>query len=119
MARADKPERLFIVNPIDINDPFIQLNLVNLFDQDTDEDVRNIEFRMKKIKRAKRMAFIRTVIFPVEAALMYLLMPKDDYNYTVQSQKINWGLLRGKLSIEQFEERYFNLATSQRGNYGL
>jgi len=75
-----------------------------IFDEDADVDVKDIEKAIQERKLLKGMCLTKTLIFIPEIVLTFFFVGSKMTQDRIKLQKYYWGYLRNKLSTEKFKK---------------
>jgi len=95
----------------DTVDKLASTYLEMLFDAYAEEDSREIEQRITAEKTSSRYFIIKTILFPLELALLLLLLGFTPSKIRYASQKLYWGYITKKLTFDQVKQELNNLGS--------
>lgn len=87
-----------------------QVHYQILFDEYVDDEVKQIEIRIKEENILRRVCLTKTICYPFELVVIYFLLGKDWVNERVAQQKLFNAYLKRKIDIKTFNSRLMDLA---------
>lgn len=74
-----------------------------IFDEYVDEEVRLMELQIKEEKVLKRVCLVKTICYPFEILITYLLLGKNWVKERNQQQRLFNSYIRGKIKFKDFQ----------------
>lgn len=106
-ARHNERDGFMFVNTTIIN-PYDEIIITNIFDQQVDDDIKDYEQRKKEIRFIKKACLIKLILTPIQYPLTYFLLGKVLARDVLYCSKLYLIFLRNKLTLEQFKDKLAN-----------
>lgn len=74
-----------------------------MFDEQCDEDAAEIAADIEEAKLFKKVCWLKTLIFPLEYPLAYIIMGKQWAKDKVEAQKFYWKFIRNKITLQDMK----------------
>lgn len=84
-------------------DPTYESYIEGIFDYSVQCDIDEITRVQKERKAFNRVCLTKTIIFPFELLVSFLVVGKDYTKKLIKQQKTMWAFLRNKISTENFK----------------
>jgi hypothetical protein len=95
-------------------DEYNEAMIISIFDEQTDYDIEDIEKDMKEEKLFKKICLIKTIMFPLEILLTFLILGRSEFIEKIETQKLYIKLLRNKLNVSEFKEEVMDIALKNK-----
>ncbi len=88
-----------------------QIHFAMLFDEYVDEEVRQMEETIKEDKILRKVCLIKTICYPLELLVTYILLGKIWTAERVEQQKVFKDYLKKKIDIKEFQIKLMDLTS--------
>lgn len=81
-----------------------------IFDEYVDEEVRQLEEQIKEEKTLRRVCLLKTICYPFELLLTYLLLGNTWALERKAQQKVFSDYMKKKIDIKEFQQKLMDLS---------
>lgn len=83
--------------------PYDLTLIESMFDMQTTYDEIDIQENMKENNIYKKSCLVRTILFPLDLLVTFLVMGPKEAKIRWKTQKVCWKFMRNKITLQQFK----------------